>query len=209
MADMIEKIIKRFTLESKRYVVVRIGSEEVLRKVMKTCPQCGKEFHASGRKKFCRSRCADERKRDRWLDHPRRIFSCRFYTWVCRMKKAGHPPTQAEKDEYWSRFTGKEVRRPYSPKTPQDRPAEKTTQPGSQQVPKLVGELELTVRTWNGLDAHGIETIDQLISKTENDLLQFRNFGKKSLDSLKTEMAKYGLSLASAPPLTAAKNVVR
>jgi len=74
-----------------------------------------------------------------------------------------------------------------------------------------VKDLELTVRSANCLQAAKIETIGELISKTEADMLKFRNFGKKSLDEIKAVLAKYNLSLGMDVPsitqkITEAKN---
>ncbi len=57
-----------------------------------------------------------------------------------------------------------------------------------------VDELELSVRARNCLNKAGIDTIAQLVQKTESDMLQYRNFGKKSLQDLIEELDKIGLS---------------
>lgn len=62
-------------------------------------------------------------------------------------------------------------------------------------ITKNVAELELTVRSANCLQAANIETIGELISKTELDMLKYRNFGKKSLDEIKALLQKYNLHL--------------
>jgi DNA-directed RNA polymerase subunit alpha len=58
-----------------------------------------------------------------------------------------------------------------------------------------VKELELTVRSSNCLSAAKIETIGELCAKTENEMLKYRNFGKKSLDEINNLLAQYNLSL--------------
>jgi DNA-directed RNA polymerase subunit alpha len=58
-----------------------------------------------------------------------------------------------------------------------------------------VKELELTVRSANCLDAAGIETIGELIEKTEAEMLKYRNFGKKSLEEIRNLLGKFNLSL--------------
>ncbi|HUS58055.1 MAG TPA: DNA-directed RNA polymerase subunit alpha [Planctomycetota bacterium] len=58
-----------------------------------------------------------------------------------------------------------------------------------------VTELELSVRAENCLEAQNIKTIRQLVSKTENELLGLRNFGKTSLEDIKEKLAEMGLSL--------------
>ncbi len=49
-----------------------------------------------------------------------------------------------------------------------------------------IEELELSVRSYNCLEAAGIKTIRDLIQKTEAEMLKYRNFGRKSLNEIKT-----------------------
>jgi DNA-directed RNA polymerase subunit alpha len=58
-----------------------------------------------------------------------------------------------------------------------------------------VKEIELTVRAGNCLAAAEIDTIGDLVSKTEADMLKFRNFGKKSLEEIIQKLKKYDLEL--------------
>jgi len=58
-----------------------------------------------------------------------------------------------------------------------------------------VKEIELTVRAANCLSMAKIETIGELVSKTEAEMLKFRNFGKKSLEEIVIKLKKYGLEL--------------
>lgn len=60
---------------------------------------------------------------------------------------------------------------------------------------KGVEELELSVRAYNCLRAANIKSIGELVSKTESEMLKYRNFGKKSLTEIKEVLTKYGLSL--------------
>lgn len=60
---------------------------------------------------------------------------------------------------------------------------------------KSVEELELSVRSYNCLQAAGIRTIAQLVQMTESELLKFRNFGKKSLQEIKEILDKMELHL--------------
>lgn len=60
---------------------------------------------------------------------------------------------------------------------------------------KPVAELELSVRSSNCLEAAQIVTIRDLVIKTEQDMLKFRNFGRKSLNEIKDILATMGLSL--------------
>lgn len=58
-----------------------------------------------------------------------------------------------------------------------------------------VREIELTVRAANCLAGAKIETIGELVSKTEAEMLKFRNFGKKSLEEIMQKLKKYDLEL--------------
>jgi len=58
-----------------------------------------------------------------------------------------------------------------------------------------VKEIELTVRAANCLDAAGIYTIGELVSKSEPEMLKYRNFGKKSLEEIIHKLKKYDLEL--------------
>ncbi|MDZ4122394.1 MAG: DNA-directed RNA polymerase subunit alpha [Candidatus Cloacimonadaceae bacterium] len=58
-----------------------------------------------------------------------------------------------------------------------------------------VKEIELTVRAANCLAAANIETIGELVSKSEAEMLRFRNFGKKSLEEIIQKLKKYDLDL--------------
>ena len=87
--------------------------------------------------------------------------------------------------------------------------------PGSRQVPVPQGTwkitsnvlmphfrwdksvLELGVRSYNCLKRVGVETIGDLISKTEAELSAIPNFGKKSIEEVKENLAAHGLGLRS------------
>ncbi len=58
-----------------------------------------------------------------------------------------------------------------------------------------ISELELSVRSTNCLVQARIKTIGELVSKTEQDMLSYRNFGKKSLNEIKDVLEKMGLGL--------------
>ena len=58
-----------------------------------------------------------------------------------------------------------------------------------------VAELELSVRASNCFKAANIRTIADLVPKTEAELLKTKNFGKKSLNEIKTVLGEMGLSL--------------
>lgn len=57
-----------------------------------------------------------------------------------------------------------------------------------------VDELELSVRSSNCLRAANIQTLEDLVKKTEQEMLKYRNFGRKSLTELNTILADLGLS---------------
>jgi DNA-directed RNA polymerase subunit alpha len=58
-----------------------------------------------------------------------------------------------------------------------------------------VNEIELSVRAANCLNNANITTVGQLAMKTEQEMLKYRNFGKKSLSEIKEKLAALGLSL--------------
>jgi len=58
-----------------------------------------------------------------------------------------------------------------------------------------VNEIELSVRAANCLNNANITTVGQLAMKTEQEMLKYRNFGKKSLDEIKQVLEERGLSL--------------
>ncbi|MBS0624088.1 MAG: DNA-directed RNA polymerase subunit alpha [Verrucomicrobia bacterium] len=58
-----------------------------------------------------------------------------------------------------------------------------------------INEIELSVRSTNCLNGANIETIGELVVMPEPKLLQFRNFGKKSLTEIKTKLSEMGLGL--------------
>ena len=60
-----------------------------------------------------------------------------------------------------------------------------------------LAELNLSVRASHCLENESIHTVGDLIRRTEDELLQVRNFGKTSLDEVKAKLAELGLSLAS------------
>ena len=58
-----------------------------------------------------------------------------------------------------------------------------------------IEELDLSVRSFNCLKRAGINTVEDLINKTEDDMMKVRNLGKKSLDEVKAKLEELGLSL--------------
>lgn len=60
-----------------------------------------------------------------------------------------------------------------------------------------VEDLELSVRSYNCLKRESINTVSELVERTEADLIQIRNFGAKSIEEVKEKLAELGLSLKS------------
>ena len=58
-----------------------------------------------------------------------------------------------------------------------------------------IEELELGVRSYNCLKRVGIETIGDLVTKSENELAAIPNFGKKSIEEVKETLQQHGLTL--------------
>jgi DNA-directed RNA polymerase subunit alpha len=58
-----------------------------------------------------------------------------------------------------------------------------------------IEELELGVRSYNCLKRVGIETIGDLVTKTESELAAIPNFGKKSIEEVKETLSTHGLTL--------------
>lgn len=67
---------------------------------------------------------------------------------------------------------------------------------GGPEPPYLrIEELDFSVRTYNCLKKANILTINELVQFTETDLMQIRNFGKKSLTEVREKLGQLGLSL--------------
>ncbi len=58
-----------------------------------------------------------------------------------------------------------------------------------------IEELELSVRSSNCLKRAGIDTVEELVDKTEDDLMKVRNLGKKSLQEIKDKLSELDLEL--------------
>lgn len=58
-----------------------------------------------------------------------------------------------------------------------------------------IEELDLSVRSFNCLKRAGINTVEDLINKTEEDMMKVRNLGRKSLEEVVAKLASLGLSL--------------
>ena len=62
-----------------------------------------------------------------------------------------------------------------------------------------IEDLNLTQRSYNCLKREGIHTIGELVAHTEQDLLDIRNFGMKSIDEVKEKLQSLGLALKASP----------
>jgi DNA-directed RNA polymerase subunit alpha len=71
-----------------------------------------------------------------------------------------------------------------------------------------IEEMDLTVRSYNCLKREGIHTVGELITRSEADLLDIRNFGAKSIDEVKAKLHGMGLALKDSPPGFDPSNVV-
>lgn len=60
-----------------------------------------------------------------------------------------------------------------------------------------IEELDLSVRSYNCLKRAGINTVEELTQKTEEDMMKVRNLGKKSLEEVQNKLAELELSLKS------------
>jgi DNA-directed RNA polymerase subunit alpha len=61
-----------------------------------------------------------------------------------------------------------------------------------------IEELDLSVRSFNCLKRAGINSVEDLASKTEDDMMKVRNLGRKSLEEVLKKMSDLGLALQSA-----------
>ena len=67
--------------------------------------------------------------------------------------------------------------------------------PRLEHLDRSVEELELSVRSYNCLKNANIQSIRELVQKSENEMLKTKNFGRKSLNEIKEILHKMGLSL--------------
>ena len=74
---------------------------------------------------------------------------------------------------------------------------EKQETGGSKILDLTIEELDLSVRSFNCLKRANINTVADLISKTEDEMMKVRNLGRKSLEEVINKLAMMGLTLAS------------
>ena len=72
-------------------------------------------------------------------------------------------------------------------------------EPGEDEVSGVMAQpiedMDLTVRSYNCLKREGVTTVGELVQKSEEDLLEIRNFGQKSIDEVKAKLEEMGLGL--------------
>jgi DNA-directed RNA polymerase subunit alpha len=79
--------------------------------------------------------------------------------------------------------------------TDKDEPIfEEMEEEDTQQEYPSIEELELSVRAYNCLKREGVDTVEKLLEYTEDELLDIRNFGQKSIQEVKDKIKSLGLS---------------
>jgi DNA-directed RNA polymerase subunit alpha len=76
-----------------------------------------------------------------------------------------------------------------------DTMVEKEDNPKERALEMPIDELELSVRSFNCLKRANINTVEELTQKSEDDMMNVRNLGKKSLEEVKEKLADLGLGL--------------
>ena len=75
-----------------------------------------------------------------------------------------------------------------------EEPAERAISQMNEVLNRSVEELELSVRSYNCLKNANIQTIGDLVQKTEAEMLRTKNFGRKSLNEIKEILGGLGLT---------------
>ena len=75
-------------------------------------------------------------------------------------------------------------------------PAEEPVDGGGQKMELTIEDLDLSVRSYNCLKRAGINTVSELVQKSEDDMMKVRNLGRKSLEEVKKKLIEMGLGLA-------------
>ena len=68
-----------------------------------------------------------------------------------------------------------------------------------EQLNMPIEQLDLTVRSYNCLKREGVHTVGELITRSEADLMDVRNFGQKSIDEVHAKLVMLGLKLKDSP----------
>lgn len=74
---------------------------------------------------------------------------------------------------------------------------EGTTEQPNKGQQMMIEDLDLSVRSYNCLKRAGIQTVDELTQKTEDEMMRVRNLGKKSLKEVKDKLIELGLGFKS------------
>src|SRR4029079_8920441 len=72
-------------------------------------------------------------------------------------------------------------------------PAEEDDLPSDYAI--TIEELNLSVRSYNCLKREGLNTLGDVVQKSESELMDIRNFGQKSIDEVKLKLEELGLGL--------------
>src|ERR1700690_828111 len=80
-----------------------------------------------------------------------------------------------------------------------EEPAERALSQMNEVLNRSVEELELSVRSYNCLKNANIQSIGDLVQKTEAEMLRTKNFGRKSLNEIKEILSNLGLALGMKP----------
>ena len=79
--------------------------------------------------------------------------------------------------------------------------AEEAQEEAAEEPSITIDELELSVRAYNCLKRASINSMSELLKKSEHDLLNIKNFGKKSSDEVIERLHHFGLDLAPNPEM--------
>jgi len=74
---------------------------------------------------------------------------------------------------------------------------EKEEEPKERSIDMTIEELDLSVRSYNCLKRASINTLQELVQKSEDDMMKVRNLGKKSLEEVQQKLESLGLKLRS------------
>lgn len=74
---------------------------------------------------------------------------------------------------------------------------EGTTEQPNKGQQMMIEDLDLSVRSYNCLKRAGIQTVDELTQKTEDEMMRVRNLGKKSLKEVKDKLIELGMGFES------------
>ena len=61
-------------------------------------------------------------------------------------------------------------------------------------------DMDLSVRSYNCLKRAGIDTLEDIIQKTEDDMIKIRNLGRKNLKEIELKLSEFGLYLRGKTP---------